>query len=434
MKKLLGILAGFAVFVLLIPGRAGAVGSAAFRTEVPDGEAMGKGSAFVGEADNPSAMYYNPAGMTQLKGNQVSTGLTVVQPFVDFHNTTTKVQMQEQSFILPHFYFVSDLNTDKFAFGISGNTNYGLGTAWNRDSFARYVTTDSDIVNINGSVGLAYKLTDNWSIGVAADQDSGTINKNKKLQQDATGDPANDGDFQIKGTSNIDWGYRLSTLYKINERHQIGLQYRSPIQKNYKSKVTLSNLNGFAGTNYQSIFNGSYYETGAELELELPQSVVMGYSYHPADKWRFNFDVEWTDWASITQERLDFSKSLTAQQIAVLYNGNPAARDWHSAWSGALGADYQWTDKVALRCGYRFLQSPIPEPTWEPNLPDSSSHSAALGLGYKINSNLTVDVAYHGMFHPTQTIEKTQGGTGATIDGKYTNFTSLSTVTVGYKF
>src|SRR6185369_14864141 len=40
-----------------------------------DGFATARGEAFVATADNPSAIYYNPAGLTQLEGTQLRAGL-----------------------------------------------------------------------------------------------------------------------------------------------------------------------------------------------------------------------------------------------------------------------------------------------------------------------------------------------------------------------
>src|SRR5438093_8935864 len=37
--------------------------------------ATARGNAFVATADNPSAIYYNPAGITQLEGNEVRAGV-----------------------------------------------------------------------------------------------------------------------------------------------------------------------------------------------------------------------------------------------------------------------------------------------------------------------------------------------------------------------
>src|SRR6478609_6907265 len=46
--------------------------------------ASGMGNAFAAQADNPSALHYNPAGMTQLRGIQIMGGGTLVGGTTDF--------------------------------------------------------------------------------------------------------------------------------------------------------------------------------------------------------------------------------------------------------------------------------------------------------------------------------------------------------------
>src|SRR3954471_17624185 len=43
-----------------------------------DPEGIARGNAFVATADNPSAVYYNPAGITQLEGNNARVGLYLI--------------------------------------------------------------------------------------------------------------------------------------------------------------------------------------------------------------------------------------------------------------------------------------------------------------------------------------------------------------------
>ena len=57
-----------------------AAGSGAYRVEAPDAGALGMGSAFVGEADTPAAVYYNPAGINQMSRPEVSVGDAIIAP------------------------------------------------------------------------------------------------------------------------------------------------------------------------------------------------------------------------------------------------------------------------------------------------------------------------------------------------------------------
>ena len=78
----------FAVIILCVAwgGSAFAAGSGAFRVETPDAGAMGKGSAFVGQANTPAAVYYNPSGLTQVKNTEVSVGTALLAPQTDYKN------------------------------------------------------------------------------------------------------------------------------------------------------------------------------------------------------------------------------------------------------------------------------------------------------------------------------------------------------------
>ena len=58
------------------------------KLELPDAAAVGMGGAFTGEADRPSAVYYNPAGIVQMNTVEVSAGLTWLQPQIKFESST----------------------------------------------------------------------------------------------------------------------------------------------------------------------------------------------------------------------------------------------------------------------------------------------------------------------------------------------------------
>ena len=55
-----------------------------FRNPFQSGAANGQGGAFSAQADDPSAIYYNPAGMTQLPGVHYSAGVEFVSGRVRF--------------------------------------------------------------------------------------------------------------------------------------------------------------------------------------------------------------------------------------------------------------------------------------------------------------------------------------------------------------
>lgn len=414
--------------VFLVVPNAFAAGSGGIRVELADSEALAKGDAFVGEADNASAVYFNPAGLTQLKGkNHFSGGFSIIAPsatHTDFAGNET--QMIRQNIPVPHIYLVSDFGLDKFVFGLGGLSSWGSATAWAEDSFSKYVAVNADVKNVDTLMTAAYKFNEQWSFALSADHTWSVANKSKKLLQAGGAD----GDYNLK-VKDSGWGYRLATHFIMSEHHKFGLMYRSPIQLKYRGKAFLHELNG-SGDDYATIFGGTSFETKVAEEFELPQSVVLGYSYQPDNKWTFNFDVEWMDWSSIEQEWLEFTEVLTAGQAAVLNGGNPANRDWDAVWSGALGVEYAWNDDLRLRGGYYQHTAPGPKENFESNLPDANKYGITGGFGYDLTENSTVDLAYNYLVYENFTIDNAIGS--GTINGKYEQIMHIGSITYSYGF
>src|SRR5580704_17317249 len=95
--------------------------------EVPmqGGAAAGQADAFTAQADDASAIFYNPAGLTQLEGTNISAGAYLLQPEFHFEGNNSEERENLPS-VLPHLYAESDLNLDKWRFGLGINDVYGI--------------------------------------------------------------------------------------------------------------------------------------------------------------------------------------------------------------------------------------------------------------------------------------------------------------------
>ena len=411
-----------------------AAGSGGLRVESPDAATIGMGNAFVGEANRPSAVYYNPAGLTQIKSTEVSVGVALLAPQSDYKNTAgDTTQMRRNTFFIPHLYAAVPI-IDKLTIGLGTTSYFGLGTEWAQDSNLRYVSTESVIENKDYMLTAAYQVTDQWTFAVSADNDDTKASKAKKLQQ-ASGTDAN---FQLKAKDDA-WGYRIATMFKVNNQHQFGLMYRSSISHRYEGKAYIDGLDasptlfgmGLSSNSYSGVFGGSSYETRLSEKFTLPQSVVIGYSFKPTSKWTFNLDLEWMDWSSVKHDAINWLDETDASRLAILNGGNPEARDWKSVWSEAVGAEYAATDRLRLRGGYYHHATPISQNTLHSNLPDANSHGIATGFGYDLTKHLTVDVAYSAIFYETR---KVTSDINSAINGTYKQFVNTAYLTLTYKF
>ena len=375
-------------FVVILGAASTALASSGgFRIFASDAEAVGKGGAFTGEADNPSAIIYNPAGLTQLKGeNYVSVGGALISPMVDYQNTAgDTVQMRRKNFLVPHVYVVSDFNLPNAVFGVGTTSNFGLSTEWADDSFSRYVATRTDLENIDNHFTIAYRVNEQLSLGAGVIYEISKFNKEKNINQQ----PGSDAFAQLKGDDQTP-GYTISGLYKFNPQHQAGLLYRSEIQHTYRGKATADHLNDLGTYPLASIFGGSSYATNFVADFTLPQSGVIGYSYTPNDKWRFNIDAEWMDWSSIENEKVSFPDELNSTRLSILDTLTASNRDWKSTLSYNLGTEYSYNEKLKLRGGYFFNPTPIPEANFDTAVPSSDCNGVSVGLGYLLDRKSVV--------------------------------------------
>ncbi len=100
--------------------------------EVPmqDSKAAGEADAFTAQADDPAAIFYNPAGLTQLHGTQISAGAYYLQPEFHFQNDSGSGERMSLPSVLPHVYAESDLGTDNLRIGLGVDDVFGINEDW----------------------------------------------------------------------------------------------------------------------------------------------------------------------------------------------------------------------------------------------------------------------------------------------------------------
>ena len=118
------------VTVAVLAMAAGPVMAGAFRIPENGAAAMGQGNAFVGQADDPSAVHHNPAAITGLDGIQIMAGLTVITPEAEFEG----VSAEKETFFPPYLFYANQIKDTDWFIGFGVNAPFGLGTEWDRDA------------------------------------------------------------------------------------------------------------------------------------------------------------------------------------------------------------------------------------------------------------------------------------------------------------
>ena len=410
-------------------------GSGGLNNPVYGARALGQANAVVARPQDPSTVQFNPAGLTELDGTQLSLGLTAHFPSTEYHGPLGyKEHMEEEILYTPNFFLSSDLGTEKMAVGLGISAPYGLKTEWSRTGFARYVATASELALININPTVAFKINDHLSLGLGLDYytSSSTLERQNNWGLTnfiLTGDPSYllttpDGSSKVK-VHGDSWGFNLGLLAKLNEKHSIGLSFRSKAHLDLKGHIDLTNITGpVAG-----IFGGSTFHTDLTSDFTVPEMLVLGYAYQVNDRLSLEADVQWTNWSRFEKMAVNFETSNP-----ILEADNPVLRRWKDVLSLALGMEYKLNDRTQLRAGYFYYESPVPEDTFDPSIPGADRHGLTLGIGYEWDS-ITIDFAYAAVFVEDRNITNTVGSTsGANISGKYESFIHLVGLTFTYKF
>jgi long-chain fatty acid transport protein len=231
-------------------------------------------------------------------------------------------------------------------------------------------------------------------------------------------------------------GWNVGLLYHVTETTSVGLQFRSEIQAKLSGKAEFS---GPAA----ALFANTDVHSG----LKLPPQLVVGISTKVIPRWTINADVEWEGWSTVgsipiilaptpqsplNQQLLNHAGCTNQQLLA--QNG---CRLWRNSFVYRLGMEYAATDRLALRGGYFYDETPIPDNTFETNIPSANLHAVTAGLGYKWEA-ATVDLAYLIGFYEKRSIDNSTldplNSIGPTAFGSYNTTVHVLTASVTFKF
>jgi len=410
--------------------------AAGFRIPEAGAKAMGMGFAFTAQADDPSAIYFNPAGLTQLKGNNIMLGATYLKlNGGDFSGVTpltggasSSETQKSLDFIIPHAYFTKTTPDGYISYGVGIFSPFGLGQEYENKntSIFRNQITKIELQTVVVNPTIAFKINEYLSVGAGIDYMWGKA-KLEKTPVASVGNLYNstlESDWGLDGDA---WGYNFGLLLKPTENFRIGVNYRSPFTLKIKdADVTISNTNpayasGALGATPSSTKGGA--------TVAMPATFALGVAY-TIGKLTVEADADWTLWRSFT------SLPITIQNPVPTLPSTDNPKQWEDVVAFRLGVEYRVTDPLSLRAGFVYDPTPVPQTTMGPELPDSHKFDYMLGAGYKIGA-WTIDLA--GMYIDKQdrTVQniRFEGANPVGQSGTWSGGSAwLASMDVGYKF
>lgn len=435
MKQLMSI-SIFIVILFFMEMSIFAQGTSGLHTPVDGAGGLAQGNAFTARADDPSAIHFNPAGLTQLQRPQISLGASFVLPVVEYHGHGVNEDMDTNINTIPNLYFASPIIENKLAAGLGVTIPYGLQGKWEDDGFSRFVVTNFGLSIINVNPTVTFKPLPFLSIGAGLDYYYAESNLDKRLNvgvlnSTLTGmpiDASTPEGFQEGNMHGDGFGYNAGILYNITPRHSVGIAFRSKADIDFEGTLELSHLSGATA----ALFGGKKTSSRDTTDVTLPEMLSFGYAYRHEGLWSIEADVQWTNWL-----RFDVLEYNFEPTNALLETNKQDVRNWHNTLGFALGGEYTLNRAIKLRGGYAFHETPVPSDTFEPSVPQSSRHGLFAGCGYYFGkrSNTWVDFAYGVIFYGDRRVNNAVGdAVQGLIDGRYESIVHIVAVNFNYRF
>ncbi|MEO0160075.1 MAG: outer membrane protein transport protein [candidate division WOR-3 bacterium] len=409
------------------------------------GKALSLGGSYVSLVSDWTAIYWNPAGLTGAS-KQIGIYTNVIGTFGDATTQTGIIGMDgpfslknypintQQSFLIPAFGFVLPYKENVFAFGLY--VPFGLGAKWDLyslpigyrdDGIDNYPKIDHEssieVLNIVG--GYARKFS-SLSVGISLglSRTSILLRKVNFAILDGNKDGSPDlgypyslipVDVKLTGTgfgfvANLGLKYELSKLsfawaLRFNSSPTLkgNIEANAYLPKSDYYYYKMSNNPIFLGGISNSKASGS-------AQLKLPIITDFGISYKFNEKLLSAVFFQYQNWSTFDEIILSIdSANQTGDPLLgkFLPSQEEFVQGWKSTFKFGMGIEYRFKSNLPLRFGFAFDQSPIPDSTFNPLIPDPGNKiQLTAGFSREYN-NFSYDFNFEYFILPKKTISNT---------------------------
>ncbi len=350
--------------------------------------ALTMGGAFVGLADDFSAVFWNPAGAAGFRTKYLGFYLTDLiptsryrldVPTYDGMATLVSAKSKLGHYLGGMFAYYHPVS-DRLVLGFGAYTPSGIGIKWPENGLAPL--SGGGLYDWSSKVGLfslsplvAYKVNDMISVGAALNVNYGmfSINMHSGILE-LPGPPyALDLGQYEESLSGWGLGATFGVLVKPSDRLSFGLTVRTPSTVTYKGDALIANLDllGFSET------------SDVRRSITFPLWIAGGVAVRPADRLLLTADIQWTQWSKV--KSLDAKYADPVWKAMMDLSGMDSQKmDWSDATQVRFGAEYTLSDALALRAGYYYDPTPAPDTTLNILLPSYTFNVVTAGFGYKV--------------------------------------------------
>jgi long-chain fatty acid transport protein len=366
-------------------------------------KALGMGGAFVGLANDATAIYWNPAGLLGQSNSVMLTGADVI-PLGNYTYDPAGIDADQvkNNYLNPGLF--ANYSMGKMAFGLGVFVPAGLGAEYEGKDLQAFTAIPglyagdpdiewmSKIGVINLSPAFAYQISDAWMLGASANVYYGMFDI-KRFGANLPNTSGSYTSYQYEESSTgLGYGATIGTLYKFSERTQVGFTYRTPVTVNMSGTAKNGAMPLIAGS--MGLSAGD--ESDFDREVTWPTWIAGGIACSPTEKLTLTFDLQWSDWKALDELQTEFDDASWATILGAS-GGDKFILNWDSQTQVRLGMEYKVTPCLVLRSGWYYDPAPAPDETLNILFPSGTYSVVTGGFGYQ-KGNFAFDFGTEYLF------------------------------------
>lgn len=324
--------------------------------------------------------WVNPAGMAFMDRQlYLQLGGSVYRPFTSFLESPPFLDFESMDTVTlspAYLYGVfRPRGYPRIAIGLSVNSPYGAASLWPSDWNGRFLSQEFRMTSLFVQPSFSYLIGRKTSIGMGLSY--GLLSLVSKRAVDLTGPMETRSSATFTGQG-LGLGVNLSLFHKHNDRISLAVNMSSPIFVNIRDGLATFEVPG----GLSQAFPDQFFSTS----LTLPFKANFGLAYKPEDRLQLALDIRFATWQLF--DSLEFSLTEDVPGLRQF-----PQRAWENTFSFHGGMEYLISERLEIRAGLVYHNSPVPDNFMFPDLPDGDRIGIHGGAGLYIQRNLIVNLA-----------------------------------------
>lgn len=384
-------------FLMSVP----AIG-AGFGVNERSAKATGRNNAVYGKLAEPGTLFYNPAGLSDVVGVQLSIGGQFIYGVNEYSDpkeerTGAKSALKKP---IPNIA-VSYQAIEDLTLGLGLMVPHGLAVQWPRGWAGASIVEFVELQAPHVTLGGAYRLMDGLSVGVAGYFAFTHLKLERGLGPNRVVVESN---ALFQGSDGLGFAGSFGITYEPVEALRLGLSYKSKLDLSYDDGHFLL----FDGNGTKKM------DALAKTKISLPGQLDFAVGYDVTKDLYVELDATYTQWSVV--EKLDLQFSSRTQSCGDGCSSEPLSQEeveelnWKDVWFVRVGGDYRINDNMDISAGIGYDMSPVPDETISPLLPGSDRVASTLGFSYKLDAiPMTFDASYMLVYFLPRTVNSPDG-------------------------